>query len=177
MRIFFWPPTSHICRCGSDSSSRTRRSQWRRRREASSRSAAAAIAAWHLLAVCLPQCLWTHCAATTASRCRFGHCPPPRTVNDRFLYSTVSTLKPAQPSQQLQTSMEWCCSLPGGTLPRQDAPGGRLPHAPIVGIVVTTSPRRILYSAVVLPAASRPSMRMRISSFVVRDANILQSHR
>ena len=38
-----------------------------------------------------------------------------------------------------------------------------LANAPIVGIVVTISPSFSLYRIVVLPAASRPTIKMRIS--------------
>jgi len=40
-----------------------------------------------------------------------------------------------------------------------------LVDAPIVGIVVTISPSFSLYRMVVLPAASRPTIKMRISFF------------
>ena len=61
---------------------------------------------------------------------RILSCPPTsHTVNEMFLYSTVSTLKP------------------------------------MVGIVVTISPSLSLYRIVVLPAASRPTIRILISFF------------
>merc|ERR1719469_286679 len=45
---------------------------------------------------------------------------------------------------------------------------------PTVGIVVTTSPSLNLYKMVVLPAASRPTMRMRFSCLVMRRSQILE---
>ena len=42
---------------------------------------------------------------------------------------------------------------------------------PIVGIVVTTSPNLSLYRIVVLPAASRPTIRIRISFLPKRRSN------
>ena len=44
---------------------------------------------------------------------------------------------------------------------------------PIVGIVVTISPSLSLYRMVVLPAASKPTMRIRISFFEKRRLNTL----
>ena len=41
--------------------------------------------------------------------------------------------------------------------------GGRKINIPIVGMVVTISPSLSLYRMVVLPAASRPTIRIRIS--------------
>lgn len=48
---------------------------------------------------------------------------------------------------------------------------------PMVGIVVTISPSLSLYRMVVLPAASRPTMRMRTSFLPMRLANIFEKVR
>ena len=74
---------------------------------------------------------------------RILSCPPTsQTVKEIFLYSTVSTLKPW--NQSVMRSIEWRKHL----------------SSPIVGIVVTISPNLSLYRIVVLPAASRPTMRI-----------------
>ena len=44
---------------------------------------------------------------------------------------------------------------------------------PMVGMVVTISPSLSLYRIVVLPAASRPTIRMRISCFENKRLNTL----
>jgi hypothetical protein len=49
----------------------------------------------------------------------------------------------------------------------------RKDNSPMVGMVVTTSPSLSLYRIVVLPAASSPTMRMRISCFENRLSNSL----
>lgn len=46
-----------------------------------------------------------------------------------------------------------------------DSPEQNGCNAPIVGMVVTISPNFSLYKIVVLPAASRPTIKMRISFF------------
>jgi hypothetical protein len=45
----------------------------------------------------------------------------------------------------------------------------------MVGIVVTISPNFNLYRIVVLPAASRPTIKIRISFLPKRPANILET--
>ena len=54
------------------------------------------------------------------------------------------------------------------------AVSGRRRRLPMVGIVVTISPSLSLYRIVVLPAASRPTIRMRISFLPNRPANNLE---
>lgn len=152
MRIFFWPPTSHTCihACATGGACGCR-------------------AATTPSAACVHACRNERRLPLTSR--------PTLTVKDRFLYSTVSTLKPAathacsqagQHSERGGEAAQACHSL-ARNCTRACA------HAPMVGMVVTTSPSFILYSAVVFPAASRPSMRMRISSFTVREANNLQA--
>lgn len=48
---------------------------------------------------------------------------------------------------------------------------------PMVGMVVTISPSLSLYRMVVLPAASRPTMRIRISFFPQSLSKILENAR
>ena len=48
---------------------------------------------------------------------------------------------------------------------------GQINNLPIVGIVVTISPSFNLYKIVVFPAASSPTMRMRISFLPIKLAN------
>ena len=98
-----------------------------------------------------------------------------------FLYSTVSTLKPAHRGGRQRTNREgsgagdrgvpqpWASAASAllqllRRAPLRAAGGGRrvacwVWRAPMVGIVVTISPSFSLYRMVVLPAASRPTWR------------------
>lgn len=71
-----------------------------------------------------------------------------------FLYSTVSTLNP---KQDLLLCIYYKLKL----------------IIPIVGIVVTISPSFNLYKMVVFPAASKPTIKIRISFFPNKDLNKL----
>lgn len=89
-----------------------------------------------------------------------------------FLYSTVSTLKPSQ----VRIS---CCptSLPVPSSTRRHHIGGQGFYVPIVGIVVTISPSLSLYRIVVFPAASSPTIRIRISFLPHRRSNSFENVR
>lgn len=51
------------------------------------------------------------------------------------------------------------------------------PHEPIVGMVVTISPSFSLYRIVVFPAASRPTIKIRISFFPQSLSNSFENVR
>lgn len=55
--------------------------------------------------------------------------------------------------------------------------GVKVRHPPIVGIVVTISPSFNLYRMVVFPAASRPTINIRISFLPQRRSNSLENVR
>jgi hypothetical protein len=88
--------------------------------------------------------------------------PTSHTVNEMFLYSTVSTLKPALgeggrggwDEKREKKRSKNCRCLPIGAPPPRAL---LFPHSPMVGMVVTISPSFSLYRMVVLPAASRPT--------------------
>ena len=104
-----------------------------------------------------------------------------------FLYSTDSTLNPVREvvartgAARQGSNSEGGRQRNAGGLSRGAAGSERARHhsrgrcggggaflakyEPIVGIVVTTSPSFSLYKMVVLPAASKPTIRMRISCF------------
>ena len=103
-----------------------------------------------------------------------SHCRPPRTRPQRtlswpptshtvklmFLYSTVSTLKPAL--------CVWVKCQPLLHAGVDRAPSSPLSgHSPMVGIVVTISPSFSLYRMVVLPAASSPTCGKSVCTRVV----------
>ena len=105
--------------------------------------------------------------------------PTSHTVNEMFLYSTVSTLKPGEGGARTErgSGRQDAVVSRGGhraqranaSRPRPEAvrktasdPSAREETArsedvPIVGMVVTISPSLSLYRMVVLPAASRPT--------------------
>ena len=102
--------------------------------------------------------------------------PTSHTVKLMFLYSTVSTLKPAERCSPKLTNLKELisrissravqtlqCSTPAhaaATSRRRNNVCG----LPMVGMVVTISPSFSLYRMVVLPAASRPTCRQQLVS-------------
>ena len=93
-------------------------------------------------------------------------CPPTsQTVNEIFLYSTVSTLKP----KKIYSSYAHYLITDTGC--RTVNSRAYESFLPIVGMVVTISPSFNLYKMVVLPAASRPTIKILISFFPKRFRN------
>ena len=84
-----------------------------------------------------------------------------------FLYSTVSTLKPAEGS----CGQHSCMPAAGRTVNNYPPQG---PPIPMVGMVVTISPSFSLYRMVVFPAASSPTCMERAWSVSCRPANSLE---
>ena len=80
--------------------------------------------------------------------------PTSQTVKLMFLYSTVSTLKPVCTNVKFNHQ---------GRCQHVHIAHWWLRNVPMVGMVVTISPSLSLYKMVVLPAASRPTMRILIS--------------
>ena len=91
-----------------------------------------------------------------------------------FLYSTVSTLKPAETCQHEHVTLSESKKQPHSEHFESKEDVIRLP---MVGMVVTISPSLSLYRIVVFPAASRPTMRILISFFPHSRSKIFENDR